>query len=156
MIESLRKTQIISLLDSQRLLGFLGRGDEVQKLFVQGSVQGKIVWNHLWEHRFSVPGPRVFPPPGDSFSAQTTENQIYNRACLERGSWVIIWSQWSLQSLRKKSSAMKSTETSYETKKLFPLILDDNTMEGSVCSSTSPSLHSNCAIFCDFSSAIFW
>ena len=47
MIESLRKTQIISLLDSQRLLGFWeggGRdGDEVQKIFLQGSVEGKIV-----------------------------------------------------------------------------------------------------------------
>ena len=51
MIESLRKTQIISLLDSQRLLGFWegggggggGEGDEVQKIFLQGSVEGKIV-----------------------------------------------------------------------------------------------------------------
>ena len=49
MIESLRKTQIISLLDSQRLLGFweggeggAGGGDEVQKIFLQGSVEGKI------------------------------------------------------------------------------------------------------------------
>ena len=50
MIESPRKTQIISLLDSQRLLGFWeggggggGEGDEVQKIFLQGSVEGKIV-----------------------------------------------------------------------------------------------------------------
>ena len=49
MIESLRKTQIISLLDSQRLLGFWegggggGGGDEVQKIFLQGFVEGKIV-----------------------------------------------------------------------------------------------------------------
>ena len=48
MIESLRKTQIISLLDSQRLLGFWEggggeEGDEVQKIFLQGSVEGKIV-----------------------------------------------------------------------------------------------------------------
>ena len=63
---------------------------KVQKIFLQGSVEGKIVWNQLWEHRFSVPDPRVFPPPGDRFSAQTTENQIYNRACSERGSWVIV------------------------------------------------------------------
>ena len=26
--------------------------------------------------------PRVFPPPGDRFAAQTTENQNYNWACL--------------------------------------------------------------------------
>ena len=97
MIESPRKTQIISLLDSQRLLGFWegggGDGDEVQKIFLQGSVEGKIVWNLLWEHRFSVQDPRVFPPPGDRFSAQTTENQIYKRACSERGSWVIMKSK---------------------------------------------------------------
>ena len=54
---------------SQPLLGFWGGGgrDEVQKVFVQGSVQGKILWNHFWEHRFSVPDPRVFPPPRDRF-----------------------------------------------------------------------------------------
>ena len=50
-----------------------GGGDEVEKVFVQGSVQGKIVWNHLWEHRFSVPDPRVFPPP---------EDRIYNWAVI--------------------------------------------------------------------------
>ena len=42
---------------------------------MRGSVQGKILWNHLWEHRFSVPDPRVFPPPGGRFSAPTTENR---------------------------------------------------------------------------------
>ena len=35
------------------------------------------------EHLFSVPDPRVFPPPGDRFSAQTTENRIYNWAALK-------------------------------------------------------------------------
>ena len=55
-------------------------GDEVQKLFVQGSVQGKILWNHLWEHRFSIPDPRVFPPPGGRFSAPKTENRIFTWA----------------------------------------------------------------------------
>ena len=57
------------------------RGDEVQKVFVQESVQEKIIWNRLWEHRFSVPYPRIFPPPGGRFSAQTTENRIYDWAC---------------------------------------------------------------------------
>ena len=52
-------------------------------------MQGKIIWNHLWEHRFSVPYPRVFPPPGDRFSAQMTENRIYDWAALKRGSPVI-------------------------------------------------------------------
>ena len=60
-----------------------------KKVFEQGSVQGKILWNHLWEHRFSVPDPRVFTPPGDRFSAQTTENRIYNWAALKRRSPVI-------------------------------------------------------------------
>ena len=36
---------------------FRGSGDEVQKV----SVQEKIIWNHLWERRFLVPDPRVFP-----------------------------------------------------------------------------------------------
>ena len=83
----------MSHFEKRKLLAFLIRnafwisgregerdGDEVQKIFLQGSVEGKIVWNLLWEHRFSVPDPRVFPPPGDRFSAQTTENQIYKRA----------------------------------------------------------------------------
>ena len=82
MIESLRTTQI-AFFRLATPSGFLGGGDEVQKVFVQGSVQGKIVWNHLWEHRFSVPDPRVFSPPGDRFSAQTTENRIYNWAALK-------------------------------------------------------------------------
>ena len=48
MIESLRATQI-ALFRFATLSEFLegGGGDEVQKVFVQGSVQGKIVWNHL-------------------------------------------------------------------------------------------------------------
>ena len=49
-----------------------GGRDKVQKVFVQESVQEKIIWNHLWEHRSSVPDPCVFPPPGGHFSAQTT------------------------------------------------------------------------------------
>ena len=72
MIESLRTTQI-AFFKFATPSGFLGGGDEVQKVFVQGSVQGKILWNHLWEHRFSVPHPRVFPPP---------EDRIYNWAVI--------------------------------------------------------------------------
>ena len=45
----------------------------------QGFVQEKIIWNHLWEHRFSVPDPRVFPPPGAHFMtgshSQPSKNQ---------------------------------------------------------------------------------
>ena len=73
--------------------GFLGGGGgEVWKIIVQGSVQGKIVWNHFWEHRFSVPDPRVFPPPGDRYSTQTTKNRIDNWACPEKGSPVKMMS----------------------------------------------------------------
>ena len=51
MTESLRTMQIVSLLDSQRLLVFFfgggGGGEaghvEAQKIFVQGSMEGKIV-----------------------------------------------------------------------------------------------------------------
>ena len=50
MIESLRTTQIAFLIRSAFQVSE-GCGGEVQRLFVQG----KIVWNHLWEHRFSVP-----------------------------------------------------------------------------------------------------
>ena len=84
MIESLWTTQIAFFRFAAPSWGV--GGDEVQKVFVQESVQGKIVWNHLWEHRFSVRDPRVFPPPGDRFSAQTTENRIYNWAALKGGS----------------------------------------------------------------------
>ena len=59
---------------------FRGSADKVQNVSVQGFVQEKIIWNHLWEHRFSVPAPRVFPPPGGRFSPQTTENWIYDWA----------------------------------------------------------------------------
>ena len=74
-----------------------GRGAETRykKIFMQGYMQGKLVWNHLWEHRFSAPDPRVFPPPGDRFSAQTTVNRIYNWAALKRGSPVInLFTKW--------------------------------------------------------------
>ena len=46
----------------------------------KGPCKGKILWNHLWKHRSSVPDPRAFPPPGGRFSAPTTENRIYNWA----------------------------------------------------------------------------
>ena len=49
----------------------------------------KMVWNNFWEHRFSVVNPSAFPPPGDCFSAQMTENRNYNWACPERGSPII-------------------------------------------------------------------
>ena len=78
--------------------GFLGGGGgEVWKIIVQGSVQGKIVWNHFWEHRFSVPDPRVFPPPGDRYSTETTKNRTYNWACPERGSPVKMMKWWVTQ-----------------------------------------------------------
>ena len=48
-----------------------------------------MVWNHLWEHRFSALSPRAFRPPWDRFSARITENRNYNWACHERGSPVI-------------------------------------------------------------------
>ena len=80
MIESLRTTQI-AFFRFATLCGFFrGSADEVQKVSVQGFVQEKIIWNHLWEHRFSVPDPRVFPPPGGRFSPQTTESPFYDWA----------------------------------------------------------------------------
>ena len=48
---------------------------------VQGFMQEKILRNHLWEHRFYVPDPRVFPPPDDHFLTPTTENPFYDWAC---------------------------------------------------------------------------
>ena len=63
MIELLRTTQI-AFSRFATPSGFLvGSGDDVQKAFVPGSVQGKIVCNHFGEHRFSVADPRVFSPP---------------------------------------------------------------------------------------------
>ena len=44
-------------------------------------MQEKTLWNHLWEHRFYVPDPRVFPPPDDHFVTPTTENPFYDWAC---------------------------------------------------------------------------
>ena len=74
MIESLRTTQI-AFFRFATLCGFFrGSADEVQKVSVQGFVQEKLIWNHLWEHRFSVPDPRVLPPPGDHFLTPTTES----------------------------------------------------------------------------------
>ena len=61
-IESLRTTQIAFFRFAMLCGFFRGSADEVQKVSVQGFVQEKIIWNHLWEHRFSVPEPRVFPP----------------------------------------------------------------------------------------------
>ena len=54
--------------------------NKVQKVSLQGSVQEKLIWNHLWEHRFSVTDPRVFPPPGDYFLTPTTESPFYDWA----------------------------------------------------------------------------
>ena len=80
MIESLRTTQI-HFFRFATLCGFFrGTADEVQKVSVQGFVQEKLIWNHLWEHRFSVPDPRVFPPPGDHFLTPTTESPFYDWA----------------------------------------------------------------------------
>ena len=80
MIESLRTTQI-AFFKFATLCGFFrGSTDEVQKVSVQGLVQEKIIWNHLWEHRFSVPDPSVFPPPGGRFSPQTSESPFYDWA----------------------------------------------------------------------------
>ena len=76
MIESLRTTQIAFFRFVTPCGFFRGSGDEVQKVSVQGFVHEKIQWNHLWEHRFSLSDPRVFPPPDDGFSPQTTENRM--------------------------------------------------------------------------------
>ena len=67
MIESLRTTQIAFFRFATPCGFFRGSGDEVQKVSVYGSVQEKLIWNHLWEHRFSVPDPRAFPPPETTF-----------------------------------------------------------------------------------------
>ena len=80
MIESLRTTQV-AFFRFATLCGFFGgSADEVQKVSMQGFVQEKIIWNHLWEYRFSVPDPRVFPPPEGRFSPQTTESPFYDWA----------------------------------------------------------------------------
>ena len=73
MIESLRTTQIAFFRFATPCGFFRGSADKVQKVSVQGFMQEKIIWNHLWEHRFSVPDPRVFPPP---------EDRIYNWAVI--------------------------------------------------------------------------
>ena len=80
MIESLRTTQIAFFRFATPCGFFRGSADEVQKVSVQGFVQEKIIWNHLWEHCFLVPDPCVFPPPGDHFSTPTAENRIYDWA----------------------------------------------------------------------------
>ena len=67
MIESLRTTQIAFFRFATPCRFFRGSTDKVQKVSVQGFMQEKILWNHLWEHRFYVPDPRVFPPPDDHF-----------------------------------------------------------------------------------------
>ena len=110
MIESLRTMQM-AFFRLATHSGFLGVGDKVQKVFVQGSVQGKILWNHLWEHRFSVPDPGVFPPPGDPFSAPMTENRIYNWTAPERDSLVIIdiWSNNVEQTYRVPWNHLQSS-----------------------------------------------
>ena len=64
MVESLRTTQIAFFRFATPCGFFRGSADKVQKVSVQGSVQEKLIWNHLWEHPFSVPDPRVFPSPG--------------------------------------------------------------------------------------------
>ena len=74
MIESLRTTQIAFFRFATPCGVFRGSADKVQKVSVQGFMQEKILWNHLWEHRFYVPDPRVFPPPDDHFLTPTTEN----------------------------------------------------------------------------------
>ena len=80
MIESLRTTQT-AFFRFATLCGFFrGSADEVQNVSVQGLVQEKIIWNHLWEHRFLVPDTRGFPPPGGRFSPQTTESPFYDWA----------------------------------------------------------------------------
>ena len=85
MIESLRTTQI-AFFRFATLCGFFrGSADEVQKV----SVQEKLIWNHLWEHRFSVPDPRVFPPPGGRFSPQTTESPFYDWAHRQPSKYII-------------------------------------------------------------------
>ena len=66
---------------------FLGVEARYTKYSRKGQCKEK--WNHFWDNRFSVLNPRAFPPPGDRFSAQMTENRNYNWACPERGSPII-------------------------------------------------------------------
>ena len=80
MIESLRTTQI-AFFRLTTPSGFLGGGEGggVPKRGTK-SIRARV---RARENRFSVPDPRVFPPPGVRFSAQTTENRIYNWAALK-------------------------------------------------------------------------
>ena len=86
MIKSLWTTQIAFFRFATPCGFFRGSGDEVQKV----SVQEKITRNHLWEHRFSVPDPPVFPPTGDRFSTPTTKNRIYARTAQAARWWRLL------------------------------------------------------------------
>ena len=77
-IESLRTTQIAFLIRNAFFVS--GRAEERYKKYsCKGACEGK----SYEATSFSVPDLRVFPPPGDRFSAQTTENGIYNWAALK-------------------------------------------------------------------------
>ena len=80
MVGPLRTTQIAFFRFATPCGFFRGSADKVQKVSVQDSVQEKLIWNHWWEHRFPVPDPRVFPPPGDHFLTPTTESPFYDWA----------------------------------------------------------------------------
>ena len=80
MIESLWRTQIAFFRFAMPCGFFRGSGDEVQKVSVQGSLQGsmqeKFIWNHLWECRFLLPDPRVFPSLDDRFWHQRPKTEF--------------------------------------------------------------------------------
>ena len=81
MIESLRTTQN-SLFQVCNALWVSQKGRRRGTKSIRARVRArKNRMEPLWEHRFSEPDPRVFPPPGGRFSAPMAENQIYNWAC---------------------------------------------------------------------------
>ena len=133
MIESLQTTQIAFFRFATPCGFFRESGDEVQKVSVQGSVQGKIIWNHLWEHRFSVPDPRVFPPPEAVFrhrrpktefmtglAGQPSNNTVSVLVNLKSTEWMkykiaVIWTPNQTIKLQSIMSLMSSSQPVKQT-----------------------------------------
>ena len=83
MIEPLRSTQIAFLIRNAFWVS-RGSGQGTKNIRARENRMKQVVRTSFLSTR-----PRVFPPPCDRFSAQTTENRNYNWACL-MGSAVII------------------------------------------------------------------